>query len=119
MNQKKQKLVMMSILLMLLSGCCLQMKPPPSNECMPIKFHDQIADLLHRCRVERAALREAGVCEHQWEMLGAGRKGCPKCASIADKVNGKWVVVLANGIHVGPSPCRTYPNCSDTGWEGK
>jgi hypothetical protein len=67
-----------------------------------------LRDDLIRCATERHHLRRAAACPHQWHGIGPKVKGCAKCESIAHFVNGEWIVVLADGIWVGPEP-RDYP----------
>jgi hypothetical protein len=67
-----------------------------------------LRDDLIRCATERHHLRRAAACPHLWHGIGPKVKGCAKCESIAHFVNGEWLVVLADGIWVGPEP-RDYP----------
>jgi hypothetical protein len=69
---------------------------------------DSLHDDLIRCATERHHLRRAAACPHQWHGIGPKVKGCAKCESIAHFVNGEWLVVLADGIWVGPEPID-YP----------
>ncbi len=65
---------------------------------------DSLRDDLIRCATERHHLRRAAACPHQWYGIGPKVKGCARCESIAHFVNGEWLVVLADGIWVGPEP---------------
>jgi hypothetical protein len=69
---------------------------------------DSLHDDLIRCATERYHLRRAAACPHVWHGIGPKVKGCAKCESIAHFVNGEWLVVLADGIWVGPEP-TDYP----------
>lgn len=69
---------------------------------------DSLRDDLIRCATERHHLRRAAACPHEWHGIGPKVKGCAKCESIAHFVNGEWLVVLADGIWVGPEPID-YP----------
>ena len=69
---------------------------------------DSLHDDLIRCATERHHLRRAAACPHQWHGIGPKVKGCAKCESLAHFVNGEWLVVLADGIWVGPEPID-YP----------
>jgi len=69
---------------------------------------DSLRDDLVRCATERHHLRRAAACPHWWHGIGPKVKGCAKCESIAHFVNGEWLVVLADGIWVGPEPID-YP----------
>jgi len=69
---------------------------------------DSLHDDLIRCATERHHLRRAAACPHLWHGIGPKVKGCAKCESIAHFVNGEWLVVLADGIWVGPEPID-YP----------
>ena len=102
------------VALALLSGCCSVDILCPQRLVTSKQMHLSASDANLRCRAELKSLMAVSACPHQWEQLGKGRKGCPLCSSIADEVNGKWVIVLANGMHIGPEPCRKYPNCPDT-----
>ena len=69
---------------------------------------DSLRDDLIRCATERRHLRRAAACPHNWHGIGPKVKGCSKCESVAHFVNGEWLVVLADGIWVGPEPLD-YP----------
>ena len=69
---------------------------------------DSLRDDLIRCATERHHLRRAAACPHWWHEIGPKVRGCAKCESIAHFVNGEWLVVLADGIWVGPEP-KDYP----------
>jgi len=107
------KYIVMIMVVLLLPCCCSVDILCPQRLVTCKQMHLSASDANLRCRVELYSLAIVSACPHQWEMLGNDRKGCPLCASIADKVNGRWVIVLANGVHIGPEPCRTYPNCPD------
>ncbi|MDA8178339.1 MAG: hypothetical protein M0T69_02195 [Deltaproteobacteria bacterium] len=75
------------------------------SDCLRI---GSLRDDLIRCATERHHLRRAAACPHDWHGIGPKVKGCSKCESIAHFVNGEWLVVLADGIWVGPEP-MDYP----------
>lgn len=81
---------------------------PQWDPAFQLEHRQHLLDDLIRCATERNHLRRAAACPHNWHVLGPKAKGCPRCKSIAHLVDEKWLVVLADGIWVGPEPL-CYP----------